>query len=217
MVQEVEIGTMEITCEHINSHFGDIAEQFRIYTEIIQPLVIHIEELKSEFPSEILNEVRAMYTHLSRAFLAGSEEDVVSNIEKIERHTKRALLDCFKNCCIIIIDQRRFFFEKYKGIDFTYIDKGEFLKKEKAAYCECVDALKKAKKSEGTNTDDNSLFSLYQGAYEKALFLDEIINNAEDDANFLKRKSARRDILTVVFGAAGIIGTLVTVMGFIFR
>ncbi len=156
-----------------------------------------------------------MYTHLSRAFLTDSEEDVVSNIEKIKRHTKRVLLDCFKNSCIIIIDQRKLFFEKYKGIDLTYIDKGTFLKKEKTAFRECVDALKEAKKAEGLNTDDDALFFLYQDAYAKGLVLDEIINNAEDDANFLKRKATKRDILTAVFGVTGIIGTIITIIGFI--
>lgn len=215
MVQEAEVKTAEVIPAHINAHFDEITEQFRIYTETIQPLIIHIEELKSEFPSEILNEVRAMYTHLSRALLTSSEKDVVSNIEKIKRHTKRALLDCFKNSCIIIIDQRKLFFEKYKGIDLTYIDKGEFLNKEKVAFRECVDALKEAKKAEGLNTDDDILFSLYQDAYAKGLILDEIINNAEDDANFLKRKATRRDILTAVFGIAGIVGTIITIIGFI--
>ena len=215
MVQGTEVRTTGVIPTYINSHFDEIVEQFRIYTETIQPLIIHIEELKSEFPSEILNEVRAMYTHFSRAFLTDTEEDVVSNIEKIKRHTKRALLDCFKNSCIIIIDQRKLFFEKYKGIDLTYIDKGEFLKKEKTAFRECVDALKEAKKAEGLNTNEDVLFSMYQDAYAKGLILDEIINNAEDDANFLKRKATRRDIITAVFGVAGIIGTIITIIGFI--
>lgn len=215
MVQEAEVKTTKAAPTHIVSHFDEFAEQFRIYTETIQPLIIHIEELKSEFPSEILNEVRAMYTHLSRAFLTDSEKDVVSNIEKINRHTKRALLDCFKNSCIIIIDQRKLFFEKYKGIDLTYIDKGEFLKKENVAFRECVDALKKARKAEGLNTDDDVLFGMYQDAYAKGLILDEIINKAEDDANFLKRKATKRDIVAYIFGIAGIIGTIITVIGFI--
>ncbi len=213
MVPEVEVKTTESAKTHINSHFDDIAEQFKIYTEDIQPLIIHIEELKSEFPREILNEVRAMYTHLSRAFLADSEKDVVSNIEKIKRHTKRALLDCYKNCCIIIIDQRKFFFEKYKGIDLTYIDKGNFLKKENAAFRKCVKALKEAKKAEGLNTDNDTLFSLYREAYKNGLILDKIIHDAEDDATFLKRKATRRDILAFVFGVAGVIGLIITVIG----
>ena len=217
MVQEAEVKSAEVASAYINSHFDEIAEQFKIYTETIQPLIVYIEELKSEFPSEILNEVRAMYTHLSRAFLADSKKDVVSNIEKMKRHTKRALFDCFKNCCIIIIDQRRLFFEKYKGIDLTYIDEGKFLEKEKIAFRACVDALKEAKKAEGLNTDDDVLFSLYQDAYAKGLILEEIINGAEDKAGFLERKATKRDILAIIFGVAGIIGTIITIMGFILR
>ena len=156
-----------------------------------------------------------MYTHLSRAFLADSEVDVISNIEKIKRHTKRALLDCLKNCCIIILDNRKDFFLKYKGIDLTYIDKGSFIKKEHTAFRNCVDALKEAKKAEGLNTDDDTLFSLYQNAYAKGLALDALLNKAEDEADFLKRKATKRAIFNVVFGIAGFIGTIFTIVGFI--
>lgn len=115
MVQEVEMTSLRFDESLVNGHFNDILNSFRIYVEDIQPLIINIEELKSEFPSEILNEIRAMYTHLCRAYMAGTDDDVVSNIEKLKTHTKRALLDCYKNSCIVIIDQRKFFFQKYKA------------------------------------------------------------------------------------------------------
>lgn len=213
MVQEVEVKTSH-SAHYINSHFAELAEQFEIYTETIQPLIVHIEEMKSQFPPEILNEVRAMYTHLSRAFLTENEQDVISNIEKIKRHTKRALLDCFKNCCIIIIDKEREFFRRYKGIDLSYIDEGEFLKEEKKAFDECATALMDAKKAEGLNTDDDILFKLYENAYQKGLILEDIIDQAEKKANFLKRKALKRDIIATTFGIIGVVGTIFTIVGF---
>lgn len=146
MVQKVEIMEQDLNPVYINNHLTEIAQQFQIYVEDIQPLIVGIEELKEEFPPEILNEVRAMYTHLCRGFMADSDDYVVSNIEKVKRHTKRALLDCYKNSCIVILDRRKFFFDKYKGIDLLLISKGDFLKKELLAYRECANALKKRKK-----------------------------------------------------------------------
>lgn len=214
MVQEAEVKKQEFDPIHINPYLKDIASQFQIYVEDIQPLIINIEELKAEFPSEILNEVRAMYTHLCRAFIANDAEAVVANIEKIKRHTKRALLDCYKNTCIIILDQRKFFFEKYKGVDLSLISKGEFLEKELTAYREAVDTLKEAKKAEGLNIKTDELFMFYQTAYQKALVLDDIINTAEEDALYLKRKAMKRDIVAYAFGVVGVIGTIFTIASF---
>ncbi len=214
MVQEAEIKERIFNAENINQHLNDIYEQFLIYDETIQPLIVSIEELKGEFPAEILNEVRAMYTHLCRAFTSENEQDIVSNIEKIKRHTKRALLDCYKNSCIVVLDRRKFFFEKFKGVDLSLISNGNFLSQESIAYQEAVDTLKFAKKSESSNTDTDTLFELYEKAYNKALVLDSLISNAEDTAAFLKHKAIKRDILAYVFGVVGIIGTIFTVVSY---
>lgn len=177
----------------VNGHFNDILNSFRIYVEDIQPLIINIEELKSEFPSEILNEIRAMYTHLCRAYMAGTDDDVVSNIEKLKTHTKRALLDCYKNSCIVIIDQRKFFFQKYKGVDLSLISEGDFLRKELNAYRQTIDTLKAAKKAEGVNTNTDKLFALYQEAYQ-------IIRNTIQQ----RRGAAKAAPLAISGGCGGI-------------
>lgn len=215
MVQEVEMTSLRFDESLVNGHFNDILNSFCIYVEDIQPLIINIEELKSEFPSEILNEIRAMYTHLCRAYMAGTDDDVVSNIEKLKTHTKRALLDCYKNSCIVIIDQRKFFFQKYKGVDLSLISEGDFLRKELNAYRQTIDTLKAAKKAEGVNTNTDKLFALYQEAYQNALVLDEILCEAENSATYLKRKAMRREIASYVFGVIGVVGTVITIIGFL--
>ena len=96
----------------------DIKEQLDIYRDTIQPLIINIEQMSLRFPVEILNEIRALYTHLSRAFSAEDANGVISNIEKMKRHTKRAVLDCFKNSCIILLIKEMIFLKNIKGLIF---------------------------------------------------------------------------------------------------
>lgn len=56
---------------------------------------------------------------------------------------------------------------------------------------------------------------LYQDAYQKALILDEMINEAEEDALYLERKAMKQDIIAYAFGIIDIIGTLFTIISFI--
>lgn len=65
--------TVKLSSAFISRRFDEIADHFKTYSEIIQPLIIHIEELGGRFPVEILNEIRAAHTHLSRIFLATAE------------------------------------------------------------------------------------------------------------------------------------------------
>lgn len=72
------------------------------YANVIAPFIVQLEALDGEFPVEILNEIRAIFTHISRCSLAETEVIYQDNIAKAERHVKRAILDCHKYyvCCI---------------------------------------------------------------------------------------------------------------------
>lgn len=77
--------------------------------------------------------------------------------------------------------------------------------------------IKKAKKAETMNVDTEQLYSLYETAYQKALNLVDLIDNAENTANFLKRKATRKEIFNRVVGIVGIgsfIFSIITVVFF---
>lgn len=119
MVQEVEVTpSKHETVLYVEPYLMDIKEQLDIYRDTIQPLIINIEQMSLRFPVEILNEIRALYTHLSSAFSAEDANGVISNIEKMKRHTKRAVLDCFKNSCIILLIKEMIFLKNIKGLIF---------------------------------------------------------------------------------------------------
>lgn len=100
-------------------------EIYRKYQDIIAPYIIELEVRDSEFPIEILNEIRAIFTHLSRYKIQNSEED----LSAAEGHLKRAMLDCYKYLCISIAISLHQFREQYKDVDLHLVDNGEFLPK----------------------------------------------------------------------------------------
>lgn len=52
-------------------------------------------------------------------------------------------------------------------------------------------------------------------AYQNALVLDEILCEAENSATYLKRKAMRREIASYAFGVIGVVGTVITIIGFL--
>ena len=131
-------------------HKEEMDEIFRTYIEDINPFVVQFESQKNEFPSEVLNEIRAIYGHIVRAAIAENDEDVARNIKKMKSHSKRALLDCLKYIGIIYHDEYIDFMKRYESIDLTYIDNGNFIRNAVKLYNESVELWQKAKISEET-------------------------------------------------------------------
>ena len=75
-------------------------EIYEKYQNIIMPYIMELEVRDVEYPIEIMNEVRAVFTHLSRYKVQCSEKDLYS----AENHIKRAILDCYKYLCISIAE-----------------------------------------------------------------------------------------------------------------
>ena len=68
------------------------AEIYEQYQNIIAPYITELEVRDCEYPIEILNEIRSIFTHLSRYKLQNNLDE----IESANRHVKRAVLDCYK-------------------------------------------------------------------------------------------------------------------------
>lgn len=195
------------------SYKNDLDEVFRAYIEDINPFIVQFEVLKNEFPIELQNEIRAIYGHLARASIAETPEVAERNIQKIKSHTKRALLDCYKYSCIIFTDNYFDFFERYKGVDLSYLEKGTFLSTIQVLYNKAKNSYFEAKKAETSNIAEDEQFELYQVAYNQFVVLQKKIQSAEDDAAFLKHKATRQDILAKVSFGIGAVGTVVGIIG----
>ena len=98
----------------------DIYDQ---YQSVIAYFIAELEVRDAEYPIEIFNEIRAIFTHLARYRLQDSPADLFA----AERHVKRAILDCFKYMCISIKEEIRTFREGYRKVDLSIADNGNFL------------------------------------------------------------------------------------------
>ena len=65
--------------EEITSIYGS-------YLKTIAPFVAELEALDGEFPIEILNEVRAIFTHFALCSLSDKIEVKKDNVSKASRH-----------------------------------------------------------------------------------------------------------------------------------
>lgn len=204
---------VDVDTAFLGKYQESINEVFRIYYEDINPFIVQFEILKNEFPIEIQNEIRAIYGHLVRASIADNDADVQRNIEKMRSHTKRALFDCFKYSCILISDKYSDFFERYRGIDLTYINKGHFIHDIQQKYRQATKQLQAAKELELSNASEDQLVAEYQRAYELFADIEDQLNKAESDAAFFKHRATRRDVLAIasfIIGAAGFLYTVLS-------
>ena len=175
-------GSTTVDSNFLLAHKEQLDEVFQVYLDDINPFIVQFEILKNEFPIELQNEIRAMYGHLARAAIAATPEEAERNLAKIKSHTKRALLDCYKYSCIIFSDQYEEFFRDYHGVDLTYLEDGNFLRRVHQLREAATEQLKAAKCAETSNISEDTLFELYQEAYNQFADIDQILEEARKHA-----------------------------------
>ena len=87
------------------------------YLEVIVPLVSFYESISSSFPIGILNEIRAIFTHIAKSVILESDEDKKRQIEKISGHMMRAIRDCYKYNCMAIEEKYKIFMSLSNVLD----------------------------------------------------------------------------------------------------
>jgi hypothetical protein len=96
------------------------------YISIIAPLIMQIEVLDGKFPVEILNEIRAVFAHLSKSHLADDNAVVERNLSKADSHIKRAIIDCYKYLCFAYDNKYEEFDTIYANVDLSDKAKGKY-------------------------------------------------------------------------------------------
>ena len=196
MVTETADALKEQNKNEINECYEDIRNIYVNYRTLIRPFIAFLELFDSEFPVEILNEVRAILQHLARCYYSEIEENgnserkisVRKNLDKAEGHINRALLDCFKYSCLTLFDEYKFFMNTYKHVDLSSLDNGEFLKNLHNLKEAAKKADKEARSLEGDSGDDNEVFEKYEIAFNKSVALYDYIDKHAQYAAKLRRK-----------------------------
>jgi hypothetical protein len=192
-------------------------EIYRTYTEVVSPLIITLEILDGEFPVEVLNEIRAVFGHLSKAYLNGRVEGVAErNLSKAEGHMKRAILDLYKYLCLAYDDNYREFAAQHEGVDLSDVDDGNFLpalcKKRKLAQ----DKLKAAKSRELDRVGDDipiEAFAFFEEAYVAYADVDSFINDNYEKLERLRRKTTLRERKAAITFWIGVVGVALSAIG----
>lgn len=144
----------------------DLDEIFSLYINLINPLIIQYEILAEEFPIEIQNEIRSIFTHLSRCTIKTKEHAINLNLSKAKSHTKRAVLDCYKFNCLAYSDFYNNFMQYYQSVGLSLIDNGKFLPEVTKKFFKAQDLMVEAKKYESTHTaSTDELYIKYRDAF----------------------------------------------------
>ncbi|MCM1226181.1 MAG: hypothetical protein NC320_01990 [Clostridium sp.] len=188
---------------------------FETYLNVISPFIIQLEVLDHEFPVEILNEIRAIFTHLARSATTINSEIYSENIVKAERHVKRAVLDCFKYLCFVYDDKYREFEHLYKNVDLSLIDNGKFLPELCQKRSFAIELLQIAKEKEIISENIEDSFDDFERAYNAFSDVYMLINDSYETLQIFKQRAIKQEKHRIILDIFGIAGTLFGIIGVI--
>ncbi|MCD8119475.1 MAG: hypothetical protein LUE29_08360 [Lachnospiraceae bacterium] len=176
----------------MNSREKSIYEQ---YQNVIAYFIVELEVRDTEYPVEIFNEIRAIFTHLSRYKIQESEDDLMS----AERHVKRAILDCFKYMCVSYAEEITQFRNAYRKVDLKIADNGKFLPKLDLLEHEARAAYIAAKNSEiRGNISEENLYQMYENTYDKYKKLSDFLVDSNEAILFASSHSKRSNFINII-------------------
>lgn len=192
----------------INEHEEKIYIQ---YQNIISPFITELEVRDTEYPIEIFNEIRAIFTHLSRYKMQQSEKDIIS----AENHVKRAILDCYKYLCISIAERLKTFRDEYKKVNLALADNGRFLPRLNELERVAKQVFTEAKKAEIKNElNEDKIYLLFEKAYNAYSELDTFLDDSYEAILFASLHSKRDNRITIVSSVITVVSIIVAIVAF---
>lgn len=185
---------------------------YETYLSVISPFIIQLEALDGEFPVEILNEIRSIFTHLARCNSTEKEQIYEENIIKAERHVKRAVLDCFKYLCVAYDEYFRRFTKLNRNVDLSFVDNGHFIQKLNSLHNNAVHNKTEAQKKELVAENIEDVFEDYEKAFNSYAAVYNLIQDSAKSIDFVKHKAATKETLNTVFGIVGVISLILTIL-----
>lgn len=190
-----------------------VDEIYKNYVEVIAPFIIQLEVLDGEFPVEMLNEIRAIFTHIARCRISEDRAYSADNITKAERHMKRAVFDGYKHLCVTYDEYYKEFDNQYKNVDLSVVDNGDFLRDMSRMRTTAVEKLEEARRCEVSCGDDDEVYTLYNDAYNAYSDLHNLVKGSREKIEIAKRRASRRDKLAVAGFVVGVVGLIVGMVG----
>lgn len=185
---------------------------YETYLSVISPFIIQLEALDGEFPVEILNEIRSIFTHLARCNSTEKEQIYEENIIKAERHVKRAVLDCFKYLCVAYDEYFRRFTKLNRNVDLSFVDNGHFIQKLNSLHNNAVHNKTEAQKKELVAENIEDVFEDYEKAFNSYAAVYNLIQDSAKSIDFVKHKAATKEMLNTVFGIVGVVSLILTII-----
>jgi hypothetical protein len=174
--------------------------------------------LANTFPTEVLNEIRAVFTHLAKYTLSDDPTIKAKNLTKAEGHIKRSILDCYKYLCMTYEDVYTKFDKRYKSTDLSFVDNGEFLPKLLKARKNAFTLLIDARKSDLTIDSDDEVktdeaYEKYGKAFDAYSKVYTLITDSYTKLENLRRKMITK--ITISY-AISFLSLLFAILKFIF-
>ena len=185
---------------------------YETYLSVISPFIIQLEALDGEFPVEILNEIRSIFTHLARCNSTEKEQIYEENIIKAERHVKRAVLDCFKYLCVAYDEYFRRFTKLNRNVDLSFVDNGHFIQKLSSLHNNAVHNKTEAQKKELVAENIEDVFGDYEKAYNSYAEVYNLIQETTESIDFVKHKAATKETINTIFGIVGVVSLILTII-----
>lgn len=195
-----------------NLHYDKEEKIYKQYQDIIAPFIAELEVRDTEYPIEIFNEIRSIFTHLSRYKVQNSEKDILA----AESHSKRAILDCYKYLCISMEEKIHEFRREYKNTNLGLADNGKFLPELNRLEAEAREAFKKAKKTEiKDEVSENEKYELFEIAYNAYSDMDKFIDSSQEAILFASVNSKKNNTITITSIIITIISIIVAIVSFL--
>lgn len=185
---------------------------YETYLSVISPFIIQLETLDGEFPVEILNEIRSIFTHLARCNSTEKEQIYEENIIKAERHVKRAVLDCFKYLCVTYDEYYRSFTRLNRNVDLSFVDNGHFIQKLSSLHNNAVHNKTEAQKKELVAENIEDVFGDYEKTYNSYAEVYNLIQETTESIDFVKHKAATKETINTIFGIVGVVSLILTII-----
>lgn len=174
------------------------------YNGALKPVLVLVESILEEHPAAVLNEIRAFNDHIARCYLPEKDDDFIKeHLEKAQGHLKRAIMDCFKNLNIHYFEEAKGFEEKYRKVDITLVNNGEFYRQYLELKKQAVDFVHEAKLEE--TLDFEKAFDLYQEGYLAYAKLSDFIRKNAYGLEWVKKRFFKKWQQGIIGGLIGII------------
>ncbi len=195
--------------DEIQHELRDIYAQ---YHNSIKIFITQLECLQNKFPVEILNEIRAVFSHIAKIYVCERKDVALENITKAKGHMKRAQLDAYKYMCYAYLQYYNNFRELYRDVNLYHVNNGDFILQLSKLYSESIAKTAKAKEIENTAEDSASSYEAYEEAYCTYAELYKLINDnlqyivkLKQNENKEKMKATIATVVSIVLAITSVV------------